>query len=316
MAHRERPDPLPLRVVEDVVDGEDLDEASQAGADVLELRPGVLLACPHAEFPWPRCPAAAAAPTHLARRPRRASHGSFGLVAGPHSNTATIAPSACVLDGAPANNSATDSDTLVPAADLSLSVGATCALVVTLPSVPGSALGVLAAESPAPGNNADSESTLVKLVNGDLQNDLATDLFLGNTVTRENRVWLMNGVVQASDLGLNPATPSSAAQEFAGVDDFDGDQRNDMAFWNTATDGNFTSPANAGDNNWKVLAGGDYGVGPGGAPGTVDVVWRNADSGRYVVWYLDLAGNRTSGTFTTPNQPAANPTDWTIVGPR
>ena len=80
--------------------------------------------------------------------------------------------------------------------------------------------------------------------------------------------------------------------------------------------GNFTSPANAGDNNWKVLAGGDYGAGPGGVPGTIDVVWRNADSGRYVVWFLDLAGNRTFGTFTTPMEPAANPTDWTIVGPR
>jgi hypothetical protein len=34
-----------------------------------------------------------------------------------------------------------------------------------------------------------------------------------------------------------------------------------------------------------------------------------------VVWHLDLAGSRTAGTFTTPDAPA-NPTDWTIVGPR
>jgi len=31
---------------------------------------------------------------------------------------------------------------------------------------------------------------------------------------------------------------------------------------------------------------------------------------------MDQAGNRTAGLFTTPNAPASNPTDWTIVGPR
>ena len=80
--------------------------------------------------------------------------------------------------------------------------------------------------------------------------------------------------------------------------------------------GRFTSPASAGDANWKVLAGGDYGAGAGGLAGTNDVVWRNATSGRIVVWHLDLAGTRTSGTFTTPDAPGPVATDWTLVGPR
>jgi hypothetical protein len=45
------------------------------------------------------------------------------------------------------------------------------------------------------------------------------------------------------------------------------------------------------------------------------MVWRNATSGRFVVWHMDQAGNRTSGVFTTPDAPAS-PLAWTIVGPR
>ena len=79
--------------------------------------------------------------------------------------------------------------------------------------------------------------------------------------------------------------------------------------------GQFTNPANAGDNNWRVLAMGDYGVGPNGLPNTIDIIWRNASSGRFVVWYMDAAGNRTAGVFTTPDSPT-DALNWTIVGPR
>ncbi len=47
-----------------------------------------------------------------------------------------------------------------------------------------------------------------------------------------------------------------------------------------------------------------------------DVVWRNADSGRLVVWHLDFYGNRTNGLYTTPDSPSPTPTAWTILGPR
>jgi hypothetical protein len=81
------------------------------------------------------------------------------------------------------------------------------------------------------------------------------------------------------------------------------------------TSGRFTVPPNAGDHNWKVVAGGDYGIGPGGTPGTADVVWRNDDSGRLVLWNLRWDGVRTSGAFTTPDAPDA-PLQWDVVGPR
>jgi hypothetical protein len=110
--------------------------------------------------------------------------------------------------------------------------------------------------------------------------------------------------------------------------DYDGDGRRDLLWYNASSGkivqwlmdgqlvrvtGRFTVPPNAGDSNWKVVAGGDYGSGPGGVGQTNDVVWRNDTSGNVVVWYMDLAGNRTSGTFTAP---APDPTGWVIVGPR
>ena len=80
-----------------------------------------------------------------------------------------------------------------------------------------------------------------------------------------------------------------------------------------------TTPANAGDSNWRVLAGGDYGVGPAQTgtplPGSKDIVWRNATSGNMVVWHMDFAGSRTSGEFTNPTAPTT-PLDWTVAGPR
>ncbi len=91
------------------------------------------------------------------------------------------------------------------------------------------------------------------------------------------------------------------------------------------TAGQFTNPPNAGDANWKVLAGGDYtpAGGPGAASCTNDVVWRNATSGRAVVWQMDNASTRLGGGFTAPDGPITDPdgnatsrTDWMLAGPR
>ena len=420
--------------------------------------------------------------------------------------TATLAGS--VSDPDPANNVATDTDTLTPAADLalgltdspdpapvfgsvtyvldyanrgpSLATGAsvqlqlppglgfvsattacghanglvTCAPGAVAPGGGGAftvlaraqpgAIGAVAAsaslvaaeDDPYLPDNTAAASTQLKFLKGDLQNDLATDLYLAHPATGENRAWLMNGVSRAAETPFDPATASSPTQQLAGVDDFDGDHRNDLVFWDAASgavefwlmngatrlgapvplsgapvlatnwrlsatadfdhdrrpdvvwrnvtsqkivvwtmngtakagnivpdppqaadpnweiagafdldgDGNtdllwynwssgrivywlmdasvrrlagsFANPPAAADASWKVLAAGDFGPGPGGLPDTVDLVWRNAVSGRYVVWYMDRGGNRTAGTFTTPMEPEADPLGWTIAGPR
>ena len=68
-----------------------------------------------------------------------------------------------------------------------------------------------------------------------------------------------------------------------------------------------------GNNNWKALAVGDYGKGPGGVYDAQDIVWQNDTSKRVVIWYMDHAGNRTSGTFTTPDTLFDS---WELLGPR
>jgi hypothetical protein len=278
----------------------------------------------------------------------------------------------------------------------------------------------------------------VPFVKGDINQSLTTDLVFRNTATGQNDFWLMSGVNRTSLVTLSP-TPASLDWQIVGVDDFSGDNKNDLALWNGATGvvefwlmngttrtgvapltggstlttnwrlsatadfnrdgkpdivwrnftsqkiviwtmngtaktgnivpvpdqavdanweivgafdlnndgtidflwynpfsgkivgwlmdanvvritGSFTNPSNAGDANWKVLAAGDYGIGPAQTgtpqPGSRDVVWRNSTSGNVVVWHMDYALNRTGGVFTNPTAPSPNPTQWTIVGPR
>ncbi len=60
---------------------------------------------------------------------------------------------------------------------------------------------------------------------------------------------------------------------------------------------------------------GDYGAGAGGPAGHQRPGLAQRHQRQLVAWYMDLAGNRTSGTFTTPDAPGP-PLDWTMVGPR
>lgn len=165
----------------------------------------------------------------------------------------------------------------------------------------------------------------------DFNHDGAPDLVWRNFATQKIEIRTMNGTGYEGTVVPSPDQAADANWEIVGAVDLNGDANTDFLWYNpdsgkivywwmdasvVRTAGNFTNPPNAGDNNWKVLAVGDYGVGGGGLPGTNDVVWRNADSGSFVVWYMDFAGNRTGGTFTSPASPSPDPTTWTIVGPR
>ncbi len=165
----------------------------------------------------------------------------------------------------------------------------------------------------------------------DFDRDGRPDLVYRNHVTQKISVWLMNGTAFAAARTPSPDQAVNANWEIVGAQDWNGDGDTDFLWYNPSSGkivlwfmdgdlvrvtGQFTDPPNAGANNWKVLAMGDYGVGAGGQGGSIDLVWRNATSGRFVAWYMDHAGHRTAGVFTSPDAPSPDPTGWSIVGPR
>jgi hypothetical protein len=84
------------------------------------------------------------------------------------------------------------------------------------------------------------------------------------------------------------------------------------------TTGVFTTPDGVGNNNWRVVAVGDYGKGSNAgvypaAYDAQDIVWQNDTSKKVVVWHMDLAAHRTAGEFTTPDTVGTN---WDVIGPR
>ncbi len=163
---------------------------------------------------------------------------------------------------------------------------------------------------------------------GDFDADGKADILWRNTTSQKLVIWTMNGSAKAGSLVPTPDQAVDANWEVAAAADFDGDGNRDLLWYNQTSGkivvwfmnasvqritGQFTNPSSVGNNNWKVLAVGDHGKGPGGVYDTQDVVWQNDTSKKVVIWYMDLAGNRTSGTFITPDTLVSG---WDLVGPR
>ena len=172
---------------------------------------------------------------------------------------------------------------------------------------------------------------------GDWNADGKPDLLWRNVTTQKTKIWTMNGTVKIGEITPTPDQAVDANWEIVATLDYNGDGLRDFLWYNWSsgkivwwtmnasvqrTAGGFTNPPNAGDNNWKVLAGGDY-SGSSATICTNDIMWRNATSGKSVLWQMDNAGNRVAGGFTTPDGPtsdpsgqATSPTNWILAGPR
>jgi len=171
----------------------------------------------------------------------------------------------------------------------------------------------------------------------------SADILWRNNTSQKLVMWLMNGTAKTGNLIPFPDQAVDGNWQVIGLADLNLDGNTDFLWYNYTSGkivywwmngsmvritGNFTNPANAGDNNWRVQSIGDYGTACTNQTrdGQPDVIWRNDSSGRIVAWILDSAGNRTSGCFTCPtavggtcnpnDPPPPGATDWVLVGPR
>jgi len=168
---------------------------------------------------------------------------------------------------------------------------------------------------------------------GDFNADGKADILWRNTTSQKLVVWFMNGATRIGSQAPNPDQAVNANWNAAGTGDFNADGFRDILWYNQTTGklviwymngalvritGGFTDPPSVGNNNWKVVALGDYGKGPAGGAlppswDATDIVWQNDSSYKLVIWYMDKQGRRTSGVFTTPELFGL----WqTVVGPR
>lgn len=163
---------------------------------------------------------------------------------------------------------------------------------------------------------------------GDFSHDGWPDLLWRQRFTQQLVVWTMQRTAHVGALVPSPDHAESGDWSVVSTADWNGDGMRDIAWSNRGTgrvvqwlldgnlarlEGRFTNPAAPSDSSWRVVASGDFGLGPGGRPASPDLVWRNDASGNQVIWFFDFDGNRTAGLLTTPAAPNA---PWHAVGPR
>lgn len=193
---------------------------------------------------------------------------------------------------------------------------------------------------------------------GDVNRDGKNDILWRNNATvaadpvngQKLRTWLMNNEAWVADLIPTPNQAVDGNWQVTALLDYDADGNTDFLWYNYTSGrivqwfmdpsfvritGAFTSPNAAGDNNWKVVASGEYGRGAIDVPptGAGDIIWRNENSGRIVGWLMDGITNlptngntRVHGQFACPvevggtcnplDPPSPTATSWFIVGPR
>lgn len=173
---------------------------------------------------------------------------------------------------------------------------------------------------------------------GDFNDDGRPDLLWRNGGTQKLLIWTMNKTARIGDLVPTPDQAVDGNWVVAAALDLNGDLNRDLLWYNSSSGkivhwwlnanavriaGLFNTPSNAGHANWSVQAGGDFGVATGGVRCSKDIVWRNATSGKNVVWWENFAATRTAGGFTVPDAALTDPdgvptpaTDWLLVGPK
>ena len=166
---------------------------------------------------------------------------------------------------------------------------------------------------------------------GDFNHDRKPDLLWRNVRSNKLRIWTLDGTTYTGTLIPSPDQAVDGNWLVRAALDYNGDGQRDLLWYNTTSGnvvfwfmdenvvriaGQLAVPASPGDANWQAVAGGDYGFDATSPPCANDIVWRNSTSGKLVVWYMDHTGTRRGGAFLTPDAPAPDPADWSVLGPR
>jgi hypothetical protein len=168
---------------------------------------------------------------------------------------------------------------------------------------------------------------------GDFDHDGYADFVWRHSLTQKLVIWRMYFNNKLGEIVPTPDQAVARNWKVVAALDYDRDGHRDLLWYNVDSgrivlwrmdsnvvrlSGAFTSPPTAGDANWEVVAGGEFGsdgVGPARAD---DIVWRNRTTGKLVIWHMDAGTNpltRVAGGFTTPDAPS-QPLAQTVVGPR
>lgn len=149
------------------------------------------------------------------------------------------------------------------------------------------------------------------LASADLNADGKPDLIWRSSVSGRVLIWYMDGATQTSTAVLWPASSvGDSAWVPIAAGDFNADSKPDLIWRNTSSgrvivwymDGatrtgtaNLWTPATAADALWVPIATGDF-----NADDKPDIIWRNASSGRVIVWYMNGVTRTGTGNLWTP----------------
>jgi hypothetical protein len=139
----------------------------------------------------------------------------------------------------------------------------------------------------------------------------------------------MNGstVASSSAASVNPgAYTSTTGWQVQGIADFNGDGKSDI-LWRKAETGetavwfmngavksgggrtSSSAGAYTSTTGWQV-----HGVGDFNGDGKADILWRNAETGKTYVWFMDGATVTSSGSTTIQAGAYSSTTGWQIQG--
>jgi photosystem II stability/assembly factor-like uncharacterized protein len=155
---------------------------------------------------------------------------------------------------------------------------------------------------------------------GDFNGDGNPDLIWRNTTTGRTTIWYMNGATWNGGFADLLPTVSGQNWSIVGVADFNGDSNPDIV-WRDSDTGRTTiwymdGPVwNGGyadvlptlsEAAWSIVGVADF-----NGDNNPDLLWRNSQTGRTTIWYMN--GPTWNGGFADV-EPTLNDQDWSIVG--